>query len=217
MLLSDVAFWRLRYFFLLKLRDLLLEVTADPSFDYYLEGFSKRNHNYNLHKVCISIAIDLTYYSENSSTNPNNQYWIDYVKKYASDADVIRPVYQIVKRGATHTRAAAQMVRTQRQSVRRRAPKLDLDLITRILKVASHNGGSTIAGLRISANASSKWIEKSVSLLVQRKLLSVETSFTRNKKFYRPTDLGYAFLLKQRELVSLLDSCDDPNLLHFWE
>jgi hypothetical protein len=85
--------------------------------------------------------------------------------------------------------------------------------VASVLKAAARNSGSTLNEFKTSMH--SDWIEKYVNLLVHKRLLFVD--LIGNVKFYRPTELGYAFLIKQRELVDLLDSSDDPNLFHFWE
>ncbi|MGI0090140.1 MAG: winged helix-turn-helix domain-containing protein [Nitrososphaerales archaeon] len=93
-----------------------------------------------------------------------------------------------------------------------------VEIVAAILKSASHNGGEPITTLRRTANISPGCTQRYVSFMLERKLLSVVQPYDRSAiKLYQPTESGYEFLLKQRELISLVESDDEQDLFHFWD
>lgn len=103
-------------------------------------------------------------------------------------------------------------------SRKKREARSNLEIIASILKGASQNGGQSVTWLRQKSNLSSQRVRKYVDYMVANGLLSVtRSSENKNMHLYRPTELGYEYLLKQRELVVLLDSDDERDLFHFWD
>jgi predicted transcriptional regulator len=99
----------------------------------------------------------------------------------------------------------------------KKEPRSDLEIIASILKGASLNGGQSITWLKQKSNLSSQRVRKYVDYMVATGLLSVTRSSDNDMELYRPTELGYDYVLKQRELVVLLDSDDEKDLFHFWD
>lgn len=101
---------------------------------------------------------------------------------------------------------------------KKKEPRSNLEIIATILKGASQNGGQSVTWLKQKSNLSSQRVRRYVDYLVTKGLLSVtRSSENNNMKLYRPTELGYEYLLKQRELIVLLDSDDERDLFHFWD
>ncbi len=87
-----------------------------------------------------------------------------------------------------------------------RRTRSDIEIIGAILRAASLNGGMSMTKLRQKAGFSQATTVKYVKSLLECNLLSVELSYERNPptRIFRPTELGYDFLLEQREIIDLL-------------
>jgi|GEM_PF-4745128 len=103
----------------------------------------------------------------------------------------------------------------------KRTRRPSLVIISAILRAASRNGGESITMLKQKANLSSETISRYVKYLLERGLLvAVELSDEASSfhRLFRPTELGYDFLLKQKELMNLISDSDyDPQVFNFWD
>jgi predicted transcriptional regulator len=114
-----------------------------------------------------------------------------------------------------HAQVNPQNLKVQSKKIAK--VRSEFEIIAAILKAASNCGGEPLTTLRQKANVSSTSIARYVDYMLDRNLLVVEPSLERNlPKIYRPTEYGYEFLLRQRELIALIDE-EDSQLMNFWD
>lgn len=107
---------------------------------------------------------------------------------------------------------SGSLISTAKPTLAAKRARSDLEIIGDILRIASRNGGESISVMRQRANLSQKTITRYLRLMLARNLLSLKRPSDRNSAvLYRPTELGYDFVLRQRELLTLLDS-EGPEL-----
>jgi predicted transcriptional regulator len=97
----------------------------------------------------------------------------------------------------------------------------DLEIVGAILRAASKNGGEPLGQMRRSAGLTFKTISRYVRFMIDSNLLSAEVPLEGDGEFggkiYRPTEFGYAFLLKHKQLLELLEPEEaSEEILNYW-
>ena len=85
----------------------------------------------------------------------------------------------------------------------------ETEIIAAILTAAARNGGESITTLKQKANVSPRSIDRYVNYMIESGLLTVEQSYERATKLYKPTVRGREFVTKQDGLLELLDAHPD--------
>ena len=97
-----------------------------------------------------------------------------------------------------------------------RRSRSEMEIIGDILRAASRNGGESVTALKQRVNLSQCTFIKYLEVMLRCNLLSSERPLDRSARtvIYKPTELGYDFVLKQRELAALLNA-EGPELFSF--
>jgi predicted transcriptional regulator len=96
-------------------------------------------------------------------------------------------------------------------------PRSDLEIIAAIIQASSHNGGELASHIKRIARITNPQFRSYMRILLEHGFIEEEILEDEGfARIFKPTALGYEFLLKHKELLSMIDR-EEPQLLNLWE